>query len=163
MSRRRRRTPPSEKQRSVLDSLYPTLDLHGRTGAEAEIEAERWIRERRRDGESTVRVITGRGMHSVGPAVLPQTIEGLLSRLRRDSVQSFEREPGGGAYRVRLVRPPVVDRPASTAGSSERIHASPELVREATESLSDLGIEPTPILIEAEVRRLVKERSREAD
>jgi hypothetical protein len=161
MSRRRRRNPPSpdRPKRSLPDILYPTLDLHGRTEAGAERAAEDWLAARRSAGDRTVRLVTGRGLHSVGPPVLPRAIEVLLRRLKGTLVRDFDREPGGGAFRIELTRfppqmSPTLERPTQL---------DPELVRRAQEALSELGVEPTPPLIEAEVRRIVKERNRETN
>jgi Smr domain len=158
MSRRRRRKRSHEASTS-RGSIYPTLDLHGRTADEAEWEAEGWLRDRRGDGESMVRLVTGRGLHSVGPPILPATIEELLRRLGGSVVEGFEREPGGGAYRVRLtrggVRPASLPRPVNSA-------APPDVLREAAEALAELGVAPTPALLEAEIRRIIKKRSGEA-
>jgi hypothetical protein len=151
---RRKRSP--EKGKSLWDSLYPTLDLHGRTAAEAERDAERWLAERQLQGDSTVRLVTGRGLHSLGPPILPGAIEGLLNRLRGSIVQAHEREPGGGAYRVRLERRPGV---AATPPATPPV--DPVLAREAAEALADLGITPTPALIAAEARRITEKRHRD--
>jgi len=138
------------------DVLYPTLDLHGYSREEAVRSARFWINERRLDRESTVRLITGRGLRSAGPAVLPPAIEELLQSLRGDSVRSFERETGGGSYRIRLV-------PLAPAGRARTPPPprNPRLVRQAEESLAELGIRPTPETIEAEIRRIIDGREPE--
>jgi hypothetical protein len=139
--------------KSIEDVLYPTLDLHGSSGDEAKQLAERWLRARQADGDTTVRLITGRGMHSIGPPVLPPTITELLESLKGTLVRAFEREPGGGAFRVQLRR---ATAPAVTPSRAEPA-VDPALVRRALEALDELGITPTPALIQAEVRRIVKE------
>jgi hypothetical protein len=161
MSRRHRKTTRSgEPDRSIPDLLYPTLDLHGLTEAEAVRLCETWIVARVAEGERIVRIVTGRGIHSAGLPVLPAAIEALLGGLRRGPVLTFEREPGGGAYRVQLTTKALIaPPPKSAAGQSGQIDV--ELVRLAEEALAELGIEPTPPLIEAEVLRIVKERDRE--
>jgi DNA-nicking Smr family endonuclease len=157
MSRRRRRKRASDgdPERKHWGSIYPTLDLHGRTGAEAEQEAERWIEARRSDGESVVRIVTGRGLHSVGPPILPGAIEELLAHLRGKVVKKYEREPGGGAYRIQLTR--RTERPASPEAITPP--ADPQVLREAADALAELGIASTPALLQAEVERILKERS----
>src|SRR5688500_12721794 len=99
MPRKRRRPPPPGPP---LESVYPTLDLHGDTADAARARAERWLRAEQAAGERTVRLITGRGLHSVGPPVLPTEIEHLLTGLKGSLVASFQTESGGGVYRVEL-------------------------------------------------------------
>jgi hypothetical protein len=156
MSRGRRRGPPP---RPVHEALFPTLDLHGQTAEEAERAAERWLIDQQRHGEGIVRVITGRGRHSVGPPVLPTTIEDLLKRLQNSIVRSHEQEAGGGAFRVQLFRP--APRPAPHRQLREE-EVDPELLLDAQRSLSELGIMPTPALVRLEVERIVKKRRGEA-
>lgn len=156
VSRRRRGSRPHpEGNRSLWDSLYPTLDLHGRTAEEAERDAESWLAQRQLEGEATVRLVTGRGLHSVGPPILPGVIEALLIRLRGSIVEGHHREPGGGAFRVRLRR--RADAPLERPDPASRI--PPDLERAAAEALAELGITPTPALIAAEVRRITRNRS----
>jgi hypothetical protein len=157
MSRRRRRPPPAEgPRRNLSDILYPTLDLHGLSEADAVQTGERWLASRAEEGEPAVRIITGRGLHSVGPAVLPGAVDAMLRKLKGGIVESYEREPGGGAYRVRLRlrrRPPEkTPRPPSQRETDQGHDA--ELRRRAEESLAELGIEPTPLLIAEEIRRM---------
>jgi hypothetical protein len=162
MSRRRRKPARNEHApRAIEDALYPTLDLHGMTAAEATRAAREWIHQHRLAGESVVRLITGRGMHSVGPPVLPDAIEALLRDLSGGVVRSHERETGGGVHRVWLNRPDAVSRPASATRPVGRMPS--DLVRLAEESLGELGIDPTPALVEAEVRRIIARGGEVAD
>jgi DNA-nicking Smr family endonuclease len=150
MPRRRRPSSGGRRSHHDLGSLYPTLDLHGETAESARRIAAEWLRRQRASGERLVRLITGRGKHSVGPPVLREEIERLLSELRGELVGRVEAESGGGALRVELRSPkdvPVQRAPRPTV-------ASPELLREAREALADLGVAETPELLEAEVRRL---------
>lgn len=156
----RRRPPRRGQPLRVEDLLYPTLDLHGESADAARRIARRWLLARAEAGEPTVRIVTGRGLHSIGPAVLPGAIADLLAELKAGVVRRFEREPGGGAFRVELGRghfeqrrPGRGQRPAA-----RRLDFDPQLRREAEESLWELGVEPTPELIEAEMRRLRGER-----
>ena len=157
MARRRRpKSPTSQSQRPDLwGSLYPTLDLHGLTAEEALRRAREWLRARREEGERTVRLITGRGLHSIGPPVLPEAVDDLLRSLRGAEVASHERETGGGVVRVTL-RPPdrAPTRPATT------VRHDPEVERLARESLAELGIDPTPAILAAEIQRILDERNR---
>jgi hypothetical protein len=162
MARKRRRPPAAPPV--PWDRLHPTLDLHGETAEGARRRAEAWLRAERDQGARTVRLITGRGLHSAGPPVLPGEIEALLGSLRGTVVARFEREPGGGVYRVELRRAPrSAPPPAAPRAAPAPPQADPELRRRAEESLVELGITPTPILIEAEMRRLSHEQDREAD
>lgn len=153
--RRRPRASRPPRPSPAWDAIYPTLDLHGETADSARLRAERWLRERQRDGEPTVRLITGRGLHSVGPPVLPGEIADLLRALQGDVVADSEREPGGGVVRVRL-RPPPPSPRRSTGTPTARRRTDPAdaaLRREAEEALAELGIDATPELVEAEIRR----------
>ena len=145
---------PARPDRDLWGSLYPTLDLHGYSADEATRLAERWLIARRGEGERVVRLITGRGLHSVGPPVLPTATEDLLRGLKPAIVSSFEREAGGGVYRVTL----RLASPSAASPSTPKGHDL-ELVRRAEIALADLGIQPTPALIEAEIRRIVNEES----
>lgn len=57
------------------------LDLHGHTAPEAEIRTENFLQTARGSGLRTVRIITGRGLHSEGNAVLPDVVEHRLQEL----------------------------------------------------------------------------------
>ncbi len=57
------------------------LDLHGHTAPEAEIRTENFLQTARGRGLRTVRIITGRGLHSEGNAVLPDVVEHRLQEL----------------------------------------------------------------------------------
>ena len=149
MPRKRRRSPPRQGP-SHLPSVYPTLDLHGDTADAARSRAERWLRAEQAAGERTVRLITGRGLHSVGPPVLPTEIEQLLKSLKGSLVGSFQAEPGGGVYRVELVRPRISTTPPKRPAPPP----DPALRHRAEESLAELGITPTEELLRAEMERL---------
>ncbi|HET8654567.1 MAG TPA: Smr/MutS family protein, partial [Longimicrobiaceae bacterium] len=101
--RRRRRAPPEHPEPS-WDALHPTLDLHGETAEGARRRALQWLRDRQRDGERVVRIITGRGRHSPGPPVLRAEIADLLDSLRGSLVEAADPERSGGAFRVELRR-----------------------------------------------------------
>lgn len=168
MGRRKRKTrSTSSSHRAPLaawDELYPTLDLHGDTAETAVRRVGRWLRDKQADGVFVVRIITGRGAHSVGPPVLRGEIDGLLSMLRGTVVSRFSVETGGGAFRIELrhskrrsearpaVGPSGAPPPTSLAG------LDPDLRRRAEEMLWDLGIHPTPALVRAEALRLQRER-----
>lgn len=155
MSRKKRRTP---RPGPLPDpgELHPTLDLHGHTAEEARRRAERWLREMREEGMLLVRVITGRGRRSLGPPVLRGEIEELLRDLRGSVVASHSLDPSGGALRVELRRPKRPPAPRTGAPRAPALPSDPDLLRRAEESLWELGIQPTPALLEAEVRRLLR-------
>lgn len=168
MPRRKRRHPPSPPPPAAFpaawDALYPTLDLHGETAEGARRRAEGWLRARQEEGKRTVRVITGRGRHSPGPAVLRGEIEDLLTMLRGSVVAAFALEPGGGAFRIELRRAAPgkagaarTARPPSSATALRDL--DPELRQRAEEALVELGITPTPELLRAQVRRIRDEES----
>ncbi|MBU0682224.1 MAG: Smr/MutS family protein [Proteobacteria bacterium] len=85
-----------EKLREAGTQSYPppqdTLDLHGCTAQEAEVKALRFVEGARRRGILTVRIITGKGLHSPGgKAVLPDTIEQVLGLLKKEGgITSFQ-------------------------------------------------------------------------
>ncbi|MFL5382838.1 MAG: Smr/MutS family protein [Longimicrobiaceae bacterium] len=148
----RRRRPRGEPPGSV----HPLLDLHGLTADEARRRAEGWLRARAAAGERTVVVVTGRGTHSRGLPVLRPEIEHLLHDLQGTAVHGWETTPDGGGFRVTLRPPPALSTPAAAEAASLRRHP-PELRRRAEESLAELGITPTPALLNAEIRRLLDE------
>ncbi len=163
MARRRRRTPPPESRPHLpWDELRPTLDLHGETAERARRIAERWLREQQAAGVWLVRVVTGRGLRSVGPPVLRGEIEDLLGSLRGSVVSKAAGDSGGGAFRVELCKPPpprgaaALRPPLPPASPSLSRSQEAGLRRRAEESLCDLGIDPTPALVEAEMRRIRK-------
>ena len=77
------RPPPS---RHAILAEYPPpdddLDLHGLTGPEAEIKTLNFIRTSNTLKQRTIRIITGKGLHSDGPAILPDIIETQLKELK---------------------------------------------------------------------------------
>lgn len=148
MTRRRPRTPAGHFGR-----IFPTLDLHGETADEARRRTERWLRSQAADGMRTVVVVTGRGRHSPGPPVLPGEVRDLLQALGGTVVESWEPEQGGGAFRVEL-RIPRRSRKRSV--ELPNMPEDPELRHRAEQSLADLGVEPTPVLLAAEMRRLLE-------
>lgn len=139
-------------------SLYPLLDLHGLTGDDARIRADAWLRARRDERVRTVMLVTGRGNRSAGPPVLLGEVEHLLHGLRGGVVESFTFLPGGGGFQVELARPaPPPPRTVAEERAARRVRTSaPELRRRAEESLWELGIAPTPALLDAEIQRLLR-------
>ena len=62
------------------------LDLHGLTGPQAEARTENFIASVKQRGLSVARIITGRGLHSDGPPVLPGVIEGKMALLKKAGI-----------------------------------------------------------------------------
>lgn len=153
MARRRR---PSRRGRNPdLGALYPTLDLHGETADSARRQTELWLRNQQRQGERWVRLVTGRGRHSPAGPVLREEIGDLLHDLRGELVADAHLESSGGAYRVELRAPP---REAHRA-PPPLPDASPEIRQAAEEALIELGIDPRPELLAAEILRILRERN----
>lgn len=150
MARRRRIGPAPGEPRGTV---HPFLDLHGMTGDEAARTTERWLRARQAEGVRTVVVVTGRGLRSRGLPVLRAEVEHLLAGLEGTLVAAWERAHDGGSVRVQLRGAPPPP-PASAPVPRLLRAAPPELCRRAEEALWELGIAPTPALLEAELRRL---------
>lgn len=79
--------PPLSEREKL--KFYPPpqdeLDLHGNTGAEAERRTAAFIRTTTSLRLRTVRIITGKGLHSDGPAVLPDVVEIKLKELKGEN------------------------------------------------------------------------------
>jgi hypothetical protein len=163
MARRPDPRRPHGVSREAWGAVHPLLDLHGATGDEARRRAEVWLRDRCTDGVRTVVVVTGRGRHSGGFPVLRGEIEDLLRGLKGTLVAEFSLVSGGGGFRVELrreVRREAISRPASPPAILR--NADPGLLRRAHEALWELGVTPTPALLQAEMRRLLREGGGEA-
>jgi len=93
----------------VLIKDYPKvqrkLDLHGMTSAEAMFQIDNFINGCIAHRVLTVRVITGKGLHSKHfKSVLPELTEKKLAELKRNKkVLSFKKEKDGGAFNVYLI------------------------------------------------------------
>ncbi len=62
------------------------LDLHGCTGREAQVRVKDFILSARQRNLLCVRIITGRGLHSRGPAVLPDVVEEKIRELKEEKI-----------------------------------------------------------------------------
>ncbi|MDY0161966.1 Smr/MutS family protein [Desulfobotulus sp.] len=76
-----------------------TLDLHGFSGIQARLKTEIFLEEAQRQGFFTVRIIVGRGLHSQGPAVLPDIVDQKLREMEGAGTLlawKWEHETDGG-------------------------------------------------------------------
>ncbi|ADH84802.1 Smr/MutS family protein [Desulfurivibrio alkaliphilus] len=92
-----RRYPPPQEE----------LDLHGLTAPEAEKAVKRFITHCRELRLATLRIITGKGLHSQGEPVLPPVTEAALATLQAEQkIAAFrwekKRQGRGGALIVYL-------------------------------------------------------------
>lgn len=90
-----------EKGEKISDSagpgalLHKVIDLHGLTVFRAERLLDAFFTTARQEGVTTVSVITGKGIHSRGTAVLPDLAEQKMRELQVDGViSSFHWEKG---------------------------------------------------------------------
>lgn len=88
--------PPSLSQRIKKYPLpQDQLDLHGSTAVEATRQTVDFLIRSRRRRLQTVQIITGKGLHSEGPAVLPEVVEQKLRELEAaGDVLAFRWENG---------------------------------------------------------------------
>ncbi|MBI9090867.1 MAG: Smr/MutS family protein [Desulfobacterium sp.] len=76
LHKRLKRYPPPESR----------LDLHGDTAVRAVVRSELYIRNAWRAGGFTLRIVVGKGLHSEFGAVLPDVVEDLLVKLKKEGV-----------------------------------------------------------------------------
>lgn len=75
--------------------LHKIIDLHGYTASGAERFLETFFMTARQEGVTTVSIITGKGIHSRGSAVLPDLAERKIREFQVDGiVSSFYWEKG---------------------------------------------------------------------
>ncbi len=98
---------PEDTGELVKDYPAPQreIDLHGMTVPEALREIDYFIDHSIKQRVRTVRLITGKGLHSVNfKPVLPGETEKRLAELRREGkILSFRREKNAGSFAVYLV------------------------------------------------------------
>ena len=83
----------SEKSCKHYPSPETELDLHGATGHEAETRAAAFITAGYHNGVQSLRIITGKGLHSEGRAVLPDVVEQTVMEFKKKGiVQTFRWE-----------------------------------------------------------------------
>lgn len=76
LKKRLKRYPPPEEE----------LDLHGDTAARALVRSESFVRTAWRAGKFTLSIVVGKGLHSEFGAVLPDVVEELLVRLKKEDL-----------------------------------------------------------------------------
>jgi len=105
---RRRRPPQRALRKLARQGRVPVdreIDLHGLTLAQAETALAQMLASAAARDERYLRVITGKGLHTGGTAVLPEAIPAQLRRDPRvaEVVQAVRAVDGGrGAWFVRL-------------------------------------------------------------
>ncbi len=76
----------SDEKTSRTNKPQSELDLHGCTARKAEIKVNDFVLAARQQSLLCVRIITGRGLHSHGPAVLPDVVEQKIRELKERGV-----------------------------------------------------------------------------
>lgn len=104
MGKRRPARPSNSAPRTLHGAVVVAeVDLHGLDVERAEDRVESFLRTWSvREPGGVVRIITGRGAGSHGPAVLREAIRVALSGWAGDWVVAWSVEQGGGAYLARL-------------------------------------------------------------
>ena len=112
MSKRRKRLaegspspPPSVTgvARLLSELAVATLDVHGLTARQAERRVRDFIITHSRFAAGrVVHVITGKGTHSEGPAVLWELVRDMLADEVAEYVDEFSGMVGGGGWVIRL-------------------------------------------------------------
>lgn len=88
---------PLKKRLARYPSPEETLDLHGFSGIQASLKTEIFLEDAKKKGLFTVRVITGKGLHSDGPAILPGIVEQKILELKRkDLILAYQWENKSG-------------------------------------------------------------------
>ncbi len=77
---------PLKKQLKRYPPPEEELDLHGDTAVRAVVRSESFVRTAWRAGEFTVSIVVGKGLHSKFGAVLPDVVEDLLVKLKKEGV-----------------------------------------------------------------------------
>lgn len=80
------------------------LDLHGKTGSEAKRDIEWFLQSARNQKIQTVRIITGKGLHSPNlKSIMPTVASQKIAELKRGGIVfSSKREKTGGSILVYL-------------------------------------------------------------
>ena len=105
MGKRRTGKPLPSDIGGSLHSALPDaeVDLHGLTRDQALRRGEMLLDTWQRRGEGAVlRIVTGRGRHSDGEAVLLHAVGELLREELDDRISDLARDVGGGGWLVRM-------------------------------------------------------------
>jgi DNA-nicking Smr family endonuclease len=104
MGKRRDKRPSDSTPRTLHSEIVVAeLDLHGATADRAERRLEMFLdRTASSSPGQVVRVVTGRGAGSPGPAVLQGVVREAITGWLRHRVAEWAVDFGGGAYLVRV-------------------------------------------------------------
>ena len=82
----------------ILKKMKPqdTIDLHGLTSAEAEIELKNFLSNSKRKGYTKICVIHGKGIHSSGESVLKKVVDNVLRDCPYAGTTGFSPQKDGG-------------------------------------------------------------------
>ena len=87
----------------LSEMAIDTLDLHGYSGAQARPRVRDFLTTHSRvSSGGVVHIITGKGIHSVGAAVLKQLVQDTLLDDLADLVKEYAGMQGGGGWVVRV-------------------------------------------------------------
>ena len=86
------------KNLKVLKKIKPqdTIDLHGLTSAEAEVELKNFLLNSKNKGYTKVCVIHGKGIHSDGEGVLKKVVDNILRDCPYVGATGFSQQKDGG-------------------------------------------------------------------
>lgn len=87
----------AEKIHLITCSPFPQdqLDLHGNTVAQSELKVDSFLLTCRVKGARSAKIITGKGLHSEGGAVLPDFVESLLKKMQHEGqIANYRWEQG---------------------------------------------------------------------
>lgn len=77
---------PLKKRLEKYPLPEKTLDLHGYTSIQAKLKTENFIKSSFKQGYFTLRIITGKGIHSLAGAVLPDITKDLVNELIEEKI-----------------------------------------------------------------------------
>ncbi len=78
------------------------LDLHGLTSYEAEYEVQEFLKNSRNSGFKVVKIITGKGLHSPGEAVLKKITREILVQQNLKFSTGKIQDGGSGVFIIKL-------------------------------------------------------------
>ncbi|MBP9760543.1 MAG: Smr/MutS family protein [Candidatus Pacebacteria bacterium] len=96
-------TKKKRQKKDYTPTIDAELDLHGYFADEARVAVLDFLREARPQGWSRVRIVVGKGIHSVnGKGVLPDVIKSLLNREGYTYTYAKLENGGEGALEIML-------------------------------------------------------------